>query len=333
MNQKPTFLLGAHKSGTSLLRSLFDGHSQLYTIPIEAHYFQNRKYWVDNEYRLERPARLDKAQTIDNFCAYIHRSNTAEDPYSDSVTKGLFDEERFRSYFSSIQPDLGDKACIEKYFEAIHFSITGTTLPDRIRVVEKSVENAEFAQELSLLFPQARFIHIVRNPYANFVSLRKYKSVNWGAPIIRRIVRTLYNSYYYLYRNQRTIEPYYVLRYEDLVTEPEKHIRSMCRFLQIPFEKALLSPTHQGNVWHGNSVRGLVFNSISASNLEKWKPEIHPMEVEYIDHLFYFLLRDYGYEPFQKKGSFWSRLAGETPKRYVANRLFKYYLQEWEWET
>ena len=39
MNQKPIFIFGPHKSGTSLLRSLLDGHPDLFSIPIESHVF------------------------------------------------------------------------------------------------------------------------------------------------------------------------------------------------------------------------------------------------------------------------------------------------------
>jgi hypothetical protein len=39
MNQS-IFILGAHKSGSSLLRSLLDGHPQLFAIPLETHLFQ-----------------------------------------------------------------------------------------------------------------------------------------------------------------------------------------------------------------------------------------------------------------------------------------------------
>jgi hypothetical protein len=326
MNQKPIFLLGAHKSGTSLLRSIFNGHSQLYTIPFEAHFFQIMKYWVDNEYRMERPAKLNKDEFIERFNNFIHKMNNAEDKYSDSIPKGLIDENKFQSSFSSIKSFENHKSCFEKYCQAIYYSITGNDLPDKIRIVEKSVENAEFVQELFYFFPKAKFVHIIRNPYSNIVSLRKFKSFRHGAPIMRRIIKTLYNSYYYLYKNKRNIKNYYIIRYEDLAKYPESKIKEMCEFLEIPFEDVLLTPTYQGNVWQGNSTRGIVFNAISSANLEKWKPEIHPMEVEYINIMFYHILLDYGYTPFRKKGLYWSWLKGEDIKHYLANRIYKYYL-------
>lgn len=330
MNQKPIFLLGIHKSGTSLLRSLLNGHSQLYTIPVETHYFQNMHYWVDNEYRFRRPKPLSHTEIIEQFNKWIHLNNIGEDPYSDAISKNIFDEKKFQDAITNLNADDTDKARIEKYFEAIHYSVEGKKLPENLRIVEKSVENSEFAEELTRFFPEAQFIRIIRNPYANMVSLRKYKSIDFGFPIMRRMIRTLYNGYYFLYRNQRTIQNYYLIRYEDLVVNPKIEIQKLCKFLQIPFEDILIKPTYQSRLWSGNSMTDKKFASVDASQLNKWKSEITPMEAIYINKLFPFILRDFNYKIYKPRGSFWKRGKGENLRRYVANRLFKYYLQEWK---
>ncbi|MHA1768088.1 MAG: sulfotransferase family protein [Promethearchaeota archaeon] len=325
MNQEPIFLLGAHKSGTSLLRSIFNGHSQIYTIPIEAHYFQNMKYWVDYEYRAQRPQNLTNDEIIESFCNWIHTCNSSEDPYSDSIAKGLFNEDKFKEVFSEIKYTQSEKERIEIYFRAIYYSVSGKFLPEEIRIVEKSIENAEFAVELSTFFPRAKFIHIVRNPYANIVSLRKFKSIYHDFALIPRVIKSLYNSYYYLYKNSKIIQNYYILKYEDLVTEPELQIKKICQFLNLPFEDILLIPTYQGKPWVGNSTSGEPFRGIESSRLNKWKKEIHPMEIYYVNKIFPFVLRDYGYEIISQSGSFWKKARGENLKRYLYNRIYRFY--------
>jgi len=328
VNNNPIFILGAHKSGTSLLRSLFDGHSQLYVIPFETHYFQNMKYWVDNEYRKERPVTLTQEEIVDSFCDWIHHCNTTVDFFADSITKGLFDEQIFReSFLSSASEHDDDKTRIEGYFTSIYRAIERKELPDSLRIVEKSVENAEFAYELSNLFPAAKFIHIVRNPYANFVSIRRYKSHRYGYPIIRRVVKTLYNSYYYLYKNQRTIKNYKVIEYENLVLNPKEQLTALCDFLEIVFEDILLSPTFRNQPWKGNSTTGEQFNGISSAQLDNWKNEIHPLEIFYVNLVFPFVFRDYHYQMVDYPGGFWKKIRGESLKRYMANRIYKYLIQ------
>lgn len=324
MNENPIFLLGAHKSGTSLLRSIFDGHSQLFVIPFEAHFFQNMNYWVDNEYRKQHPRKLNQEEIIENFCAWIHHCNISEDRFADSITKGMFNEKYFREKISEIN-SLNDLDLINKYFEAIHYSIFKETLSNEKRIVEKSVENAEFVLELCQIYPKAKYIHIVRNPYSNFVALRRYKSQIYGYALLHRIVSTLYNSYYFLYKNKKLIKNYYTIKYENLVSNSKHHIKKLCEFVEIDFEDVLLTPTTMGKLWAGNSTSGKIYSGISSSNLDKWKNEIYPVEVFYVNKLFSFVFQDYGYEIINPHGSFWRKVPGENLKRYLANRFYKYF--------
>jgi hypothetical protein len=285
-------------------------------------------YWVDYEYRKQRPKNLSVDEVINSFCSFIHHYNTSADTYADTDVKGLFDEGRFREYFSKCIGcnALDDRHIISCYFEAIYYSLTGMKLDDNIRVVEKSVENAEFAELLSRFFPDAKFLHIVRNPYANLVSLRKSKSIGVGYPLMSRVIRTLYNSFYFLYRNRKSIPNYFVIRYEDLVTEPELWMRRVADFLNIKFDPILLQPTVMGRSWSGNSSFGQSFSGISTDSINRWKKEIHPMEVYYVTKVFHFVLRDFNYPIYNAPGSFWKPARGENIIRYLYNRIYRFYI-------
>jgi hypothetical protein len=312
------------------MRSILDGLEGVFSIPIETHFFQNMHYWVDNEYRRERPQKLTKNDLLDRFCKFIHSYNIAEDKLSDTVIKGGFNEEKFCEFFSKIDDTKIDKEILELYYSAIYYSLTNQYLSDELRIVEKSVENAEFAVELSKFYPKAKFIHILRNPYSNFVSLRKYKSVKFGFPLIYRLINTLSNNYYYLYKNQRIIDHYKIVRYEDLVRQPEKTIREIANYLDIPFTEKMLFPTSMGNKWTGNSTTGEQYNKINNKNLDKWKEDISPLEIKYINELFSFVLADYKYDIFHAKGTFWKPVKGENIPRYLVNRLYKIYLRSYK---
>ena len=55
MKNPPVFILGSHKSGTSLLRSLLDSHPKLYIIPFETHFIASLGRWVQYSYRRQKP--------------------------------------------------------------------------------------------------------------------------------------------------------------------------------------------------------------------------------------------------------------------------------------
>jgi len=324
MNQQPIFILGAHKSGTTLLRSLLDGHSHLFVLPFESHFFEHTGYWVMNDYRYQQPRHYSDDELIQIFSDAVHIYNTREDEVGGNFARGKIREEIFQDEIEHMRECGSDKERLETYFRALYHAISGGGMPDDVRVVEKSVEHAGFALELSHFFPEAQFIHMIRNPYANFVSLRRYKSRDFGYPIMKRMLNTFDQSYYNLYRNRRLIENYYVLKYEDLVTTPETQMRNVCDFLNIPFEGGLLTPTTLGDLWESNTSTGESVSRISSGYMDLWQEQIYPVEKYYINIMYPFILQDFGYEKAEDVGSFWKRAKGENLLRYLANRLYFY---------
>lgn len=327
MNPEPIFILGAHKSGTSLLRSIFDGHSELSVLPIETHVFQKMGYWIRYEYRKQHPQSPNLEKVKNKMARFIHKVNNQHDQYSGSHAKNLIDEKLFNEHLNNYLTSQDPAQIISTYFDALHLSIHNSTSAGHTkRYVEKSVEHSEFALELNQLFPQARFIHIVRNPYATVVALRKYKTLGYRFPLYHRLAKTLVSSFYHLHKNSRLLSNYYVIRYEDLVATPEIVIRELADFVNINWEQILLTPTVNGIPWEGNSTTGNEYDTISDKNLDNWKEEIHPVEVFYVNRLFTHILERYNYDKIPYNGGFIRPVSNETPLRYLANRLYRFYL-------
>lgn len=325
---RPVFLLGAHKSGTSLLRSLLDGHPDLFVLPFETHFLQLANYWVDYRLRRATPPMRSMAETKQAYTQLVKFYNTAADPTADANLAGRFDLECFRR---ELDQEVGDMAGLfAVYVRAIYASLIREPFPEGRRVVEKSTEHAELALDLKRLFPGAKFIHIMRNPYANVVAIRRHhsqtgKRANFRNrfPVLITNLPALKNSYYHLYRNRRLFDEadYCVIRYEDLLTTPEETMQTVADFLQIAFTDGLLQPTSLGQPWQGNSSRGLSYSGISAKNLDLWRDEITPLEIHYVNKYFKFVLDDYGYETLTPRRSHLWPVRREGPLAYIANRL------------
>jgi len=323
--ERPIFILGSHKSGTSLLRALLDGAEGLFVIPIEAHFFQYSGFWVDYALRRAFPHPYTFDEWAENFVRHIEHTNRKTwegSRTSDSVLTGLWNVAAFADYLRAKGEIPFQQAAFRElfdcYVEAIHISLTGE-LPSARRFVEKSVENAEFAPLLKRLYPDASFVHLVRNPYATLVAIRKH-AARRRYPFLGRPLAALHNSYYHLYQNPQAIENYRVVRYEDLVTQTHKVMQSIAKFLGIKFTPALLKPTVMDKPWGGNSTSGRQFNGISTKPLSHWQREIYPLEAQLITRLFPHVLRDYDYASFSAKGSFYLPMPGERVKTFLANR-------------
>ena len=317
--EAPTFILGSHKSGTSLLRSLLDGHDELFVFPRETHFFQYSGHWVDYSFRRSKPFKQTKLSLLNSFIRYIESENSALNRYSDSPDVKGYDLHGFISCFQQYEPKTLREQ-FEVYLNSLHFALCGSHLSDDLKIVEKSVENAEYASVLRWMFSDSRFIHIVRDPYATLVAIRR-SMAREHYPLMKNIARSLYNSYYYLFKNRIHLDRYLIIRFEDLITDTEVTVRRIADFVGIPFSEILLMPTVFGKLWKGNSTSDIQFSGISQAPLNAWKRYINDYEIHLTNRIAEPVFQEYGYNHLQPKS--WSRrwVKGEKVKTYIKNRL------------
>lgn len=329
--EKSIFILGCHKSGTSLLRNLLDGVPGLFAIPAELHFFEFAGFWVDYGIRRSLPIDVEFDDVLLRIEQELRPSN--EDTHiRDLGGNSLFGDstwniEEMIGYLDrngrAAFNDKDIRGFIVAYLEAVFYSFTGELPPSSIKYVEKSVENAEFAPLLSKLFPKAKFIHIVRNPYATLVSIRKFAMRNRRYPYLGNILDGMENSYYHASYNPRVIDNYLVLRYEDLLLDPRNEMKQVANFIEEEFHESMLSPSALGNEWKGNSTSGLEFKGISTVPINLWKNEISPNEIDLINTLLPHVLNEYHYDKLESIRPTYLPNKGEDLRIYFANRCFQ----------
>jgi hypothetical protein len=328
--KSPIFILGSHKSGTTLVRGLLDGVPGLFSIPIETHIFEHLGFWVDYELRRSVPRDLTFDQVLESIKLRIGKSNQKNSGFSQFGGDTLDSDQWDLSRLSAFLEKNGKKPFEEKnleefitaYFQGLYYSLFGQIPPKNIRLVEKSVENAEFAGFLKNVFPDAKFIHIIRNPYATVVSLRKYNTMRGNYPYLGWIIDALENNYHYSIINPLHVTDYLVVRFEDLITDTETKMREISRFLEIPFDETMLIPTALGKLWPGNSVNGVSFSGVSADPIEKWKNQINPLEIAVVNSNLQHVLDIYGYEKITSRKSVLHPSKKEGIKNFFANRFY-----------
>ncbi len=325
MGKDPVFILGCTKSGTSLLRNLFDGHPCLFAIPAESHFFQYTGSWVNYFFRRSQPKNFTFDEMKNHLVRWIEFSNSRSNTVADGFTSGKWNLEKFKETMYS-RPVYSLKELSDLYVECIYVSLYGKPFPD-IRFVEKSVENAEFALEWLQLYPDARFIYILRNPYSNLVAIRKFMNAA-RFPFSNRAMLGMDNSYYFLYKNRKLIpsEKYKVVIYEDLIKQPEKIMEELAAFTGIEFNEILLSPTLSGEAWTGNSTSKISYSGISDLNLEKWKKEITKYEIKIVNEFFPHVLKDYNFEMIKPGDALTGFIPREGIVNHFMNKLSYYYL-------
>jgi omega-hydroxy-beta-dihydromenaquinone-9 sulfotransferase len=112
----------------------------------------------------------------------------------------------------------------------------------RKRVILKNPPHSFRIKVLSDLFPQAKFVHIVRDPYVVYPStihLRQslYRKHGLQRPTFTGLDEQVLSTYVDLYRKldegRKLVDPsqFYELRYEDLIADPEGQLRRLYEHL------------------------------------------------------------------------------------------------------
>ncbi len=141
---------------------------------------------------------------------------------------------------------------------------------------EKTPSHIHHVPTLLEWFPDAKIIHMFRDPRAVYVSLKRkheqktsplYLSLDVTTAWLR-VVR-LHHQYQQLYPNS-----YYFCRYEDLISDPKANLQKLCEFLGINFHEAMLQQAviNSSFVSRDDQIQGF-----DAAAIARWRKHIHPV--------------------------------------------------------
>ncbi len=161
----------------------------------------------------------------------------------------------------------------------------------------------EFLPALAASFPEAKFLILLRDPRGAIASALKEPDRKKVPHVIsfarhwRKAVALMIK-----YRNQDLFQDrLQLIRYEDLVQEPERCARQACSFLGVRFEPGMLDTERYraagGGPWTGNSHQGGPASGIYTSSVRAWEKSLPPEAVELIEFICDPDMRLLGYEP------------------------------------
>lgn len=274
----PFFIVGSPRSGTTLLRFMLSSHSRLY-VPDETGFLP----FLPGDG--PRPLSPDEVAQV---LARIGRLNRF---WAGMVT----DLDAF--YAALPQPPLLPDVVDALYRQRIAGH-------GAVRWGDKTPLYVRYVPQLLALFPEAQFIHVVRDGRDATLSARE----KWGA-------QTWYMDAYYLLRNWvRNVEAgraaqaqlgaaqMLTLRYERLVAEPEAALRGVCTFLGEAFEVQMLTPQRLATaVGGGPDAHVEAQEAIHRRSVGRWRREMTPFEQKMADAVAGPTLRAWDY-PLAERG-------------------------------
>ncbi|WP_218179654.1 sulfotransferase family protein [Pseudomonas gingeri] len=165
-------------------------------------------------------------------------------------------------------------------------------------VMDKSLDNVHYVDELMQLFPNMLLLNVVRDPRAQVASMNR---------AIIHDFDTLINAQTWLAAHraaQSLIERYpervLTIRYEDFLLDEEATLKQICQFFGIQFMDKMLNIAESQEARQISQISALWSSNCFApitANIDKFKEQLKTHEIEMIETLTKPFMLRYGYEP------------------------------------
>lgn len=248
---RPVFVCGAHRSGTSLMRNLLDGHPALAVLPSEGS--------LSTGPGRQRFGLAASGQAAELGREWLQRlvNPTSQPPFwllgrTTPKASAYVDFARAFAAWWSILHTRTDRTDQLWPLGAVALAYAarrgGDIAPGISRWVEKTPTSEQFLARLWAEFPAAKVIHVIRQPEAALASRKAVMTMigRWRpGREVAAIYRDLARSYRLAlaYSHSAPADRYLLVRYEDMVALPEEVSRSVAAFLGIAPLETLREPT------------------------------------------------------------------------------------------
>ncbi|MFF4242275.1 sulfotransferase family protein [Actinomadura geliboluensis] len=276
-HDRPIFVLGCARSGTTLLRLMLHSHPRI-AIP--------------GETKFVLPAYTGRCDFGD-LAESKNRRALAEWIMGDRSTKvhalGL-DADAVIEEIVAGPPTLG--SALGTVFRAY------ARLHGKPRWGDKRPSYARYASTLLRMFPDAQFVHLVRDGRDCVASLLE---MPWYDGDVHHAISLWRETIDQGRRLAHRLGPdtYYELQYERLVADPADELARLCGFLGEDFDPVMTHPeglarrtVPSRKRWHGRT-----HDAVNTGRIGSWAERLDPWEISLAEAAFGERLAEYGYEP------------------------------------
>lgn len=215
------FLLSGPRSGSTLLRVMLAGHSSLFCPP-ELHLLPFNTM-AEHRTALEQSYLNEGLQR-----AIMELMNLDAEQSKTFLTQWAEQALPVQQAYQQLQELAGPRLLVDK---SPSYAV-----------------DVEILNQAEILFDKAKYIYLVRHPYAmidSFIRRRMDKIFDMGevdSLSLAEYVWTVTNQNILNFLTQVDPQRHHRIYYEELVSHPRQAMEQLCQFLEIPFDQNLLTP-------------------------------------------------------------------------------------------
>lgn len=274
----PIMIVGAPRSGTTLLRYMVSSHPEIF-IPPESNFIPHL-FSASAGREMSREEAIEALETIRGYKVFF-RDWKAELPDPAGFVDGL----------ENLRPETILGGLYAEYSRQHGASRWG----------DKSPIYTSHVDDLSRIVPDAQFIHIIRDGRDVTLSMLKsyqgprffYMDLCYAARSWRRRVEDARRD-----GSALGVKRYHEIRYEELIADPGSVLGEVCDFLGVDFSDEMLHPEKVAStMYHSKGIHGSTRSAPSAQNAQKWRHQMSASDLAIFNRLAGDLLADLGYDP------------------------------------
>jgi len=278
------FIIGRPRSGTTMLRMLFEAHPHVIIPP-------------ESPFIISLYKKYGKIIFWDDVVIQSFTNDLMKQRYFD---KWLISAEDLKAHLLKIKGECTFQAMVKQ----VCLAYKSVYDKQQIHLIgDKNPYYSLYIRRIHRLFPEAKIIHLTRDYRDNYLSLT---NVNFEVPIVPLVVY----RWKFAWRLASTLRKQhpglvYALRYEDLAANPEPEFGKLCDFLGIDFDPSVMNfyekKSEVEKAYAGSGEIGVIhkslLNPISTSRMNLWKTEMSPKQIRTADMVAGKTGRLAGYEP------------------------------------
>ncbi len=268
--RRPLLVCGAHRSGTTLVRDLLDGHPALAVLPSEGTFF------TSSELHLRRMRA--ECWLPHMACEWLRRlaNPIHQQPYW-LLGRSSREDSAYVEFARALMawwPLAREMAHVPASWPLVAVALayahcTGCFSASSVleRWAEKTPTNERFLARLRADFPHAKIVQVVRHPFAVYASHKEYaRTAGERFRNAAQVLRDINSSYRIAAAQAREgASDYLLIRYEELIESTPATVARLAAFAGIEPLGKLMQPTAAGLPTMNNS--SFVVNAVPGSVL------------------------------------------------------------------
>lgn len=290
LRQRPLFICGHHRSGTSLLLALLDGHPELIVGVGESRFFKHF---------LPRAAGSNDAEKMAVARKVLLNKWYPENNYYQTFLSHISHRAVQRAYTGLMASGANSPADYLTNAVLAYASVTGQIHEQKKYWVDKTPGTELYTRFIFDWWGQPRCIHMLRDPRDVYASFKR-RAIKWKRriPAVASIAYRWKKSEELLRLNSDTYGAnlYMRVRYEDLVQKIDSTLVQVARFLGVEDHSVMRQPMRGLKSWRGNSIEKDL-TGITNSKVGSWRRYLEHNEVAQLETMLYDAMCRQGYMP------------------------------------